>query len=552
LANQESNRNIVLDTFTSSARSSGFWSAIAAIVGVFATVAGFILVLLIDEIRNFGLAVMIIGMILLFVALVLSPRAVAMFMAGRQGRYGTNIIVMTLAFFTIVILLNFLLFRTSNRFDVTATRVFTLSPQTVQILKSLDSPVRANAFFVPSDGSTAFQQQQADDLLNELAGQNPNFTYRFIDPELEKTLANQYGVQTYPTVVFEDIEQGSQQGVLGLNEQDFVTGILIATGIKQKRVYFLTGHKEASVTRNPVDGSTDVKGFDFAIQGMQRDNYDVRPLNLLEQPDGVPSDAAVVVIPGPTQDLNTDELNALMDYLWDGGSLVMLLDPGIPSTYRQFINRWGIQIYNESVADVVSNVAGESLTPMIQRTNGQFLPSSVTGLPIVDDLDVIFFPGSTALGLVVPQADFPAYIDYTPLVMSTPASWLEINPDEVEFNPGLDLGGPLDLVVAVRAAASMDGTPVRTENKLAKLIVFTDSDFVRNGFFYSSDNADIFLNSVNWLADDKDLISIRPKLVPFRELVVNQRERNFIKWSSWFVPPLIMLILSTIVWWRRR
>lgn len=552
MANQESNRNIALDTFTSSARSSGFWSAIAAIVGVFATVAGFILVLLIDEIRNFGLAVMIIGMILLFVALVLSPRAVAMFMAGRQGRYGTNIIVMTLAFFTIVILLNFLLFRTSNRFDVTATRVFTLSPQTVQILESLDSPVRANAFFVPSDSSTGFQQQQAEDLLNELAGKNPNFTYRFIDPELEKTLANQYGVQTYPTVVFEDIEQGSQQGVLGLNEQDFVTGILIATGIKQKRVYFLTGHKEASVTRNPDDGSTDVKGFDFAIQGMQGDNYDVRPLNLLEHPDGVPSDAAVVVVPGPKQDLNTDELNALMDYLWDGGSMVMLLDPEIPSTYRQFINRWGIQIYNESVADVVSNVAGESLTPMIQRTNGQFLPSSVTGLPIVDDLDVIFFPGSTALGLVVPQEDFPPYIIYTPLAMSTPASWLELNPDEVEFNPGLDLGGPLDLVVAVQAAASMDGTAVRTETKTAKLIVFTDSDFVRNGFFFSSDNKDIFLNSVNWLADDTDLISIRPKLFPFRELVVNQRERNFIKWSSWFVPPLIMLILSTIVWWRRR
>jgi ABC-type uncharacterized transport system involved in gliding motility auxiliary subunit len=515
-------------------------------------VAGFILVLLVDEIRNFGLAVMIIGMILLFVALVLSPRAVAMFMAGRQGRYGTNIIVMTLAFFTIVILLNFLLFRTSNRFDVTATRVFTLSPQTVQILESLDSPVRANAFFVPSDGSTAFQKQQAEDLLNELAGKSPNFTFRFIDPELEKTLANQYGVKTYPTVVFEDIEQGRQQGVLGLNEQDFVTGILIATGIKQKRVYFLTGHKEASVTRNPADGTTDVNGFDFAIEGMQRDNYDVRPLNLLEQLDGVPSDAAVVVVPGPTQDLNADELNALMDYMWDGGSLVMLLDPGIPSTYRQFINRWGIQIYNESVADVVSNVGGESLTPMIQRTNGQFLPSSVTGLPIVDDLDVIFFPGTTALGLVVPQADFPLYINYTPLAMSTPASWLELNPDEVEFNPGLDLSGPLDLVVAVEAAASMDGTAVRTENKTAKLIVFTDSDFVRNGFFYSSDNADIFLNSVNWLADDTDLISIRPKLVPFRELVVNQRERNFIKWSSWFVPPLIMLILSTIVWWRRR
>jgi len=108
------------------------------------------------------------------------------------------------------------------------------------------------------------------------------------------------------------------------------------------------------------------------------------------------------------------------------------------------------------------------------------------------------------------------------------------------------------MVVVIRASATLDGQPVRSDTKLAKLIVFADSDFARNGFFFSSDNADFFLNSVNWLADDTDLISIRPKLVPFRELVVNRRERDFIKWSSWFVPPAIMLILSTIVWWRRR
>ena len=553
MANQESNRTLIVETFLGSARSSGFWSAISGVVGVTASLAGIILVLAIDELRNFGIAVLIIGLVMMFVALVLSPRAVAIFMGGRQGRYGTNIVVMTVAFFAIVVLLNYLFYLTSNRFDVTATRVFTLSAQTEQILKNLDRPVRANAFFIPDNSATAFAEQQAEDLLNEFSRQSPNFTYRFVDPELERTIATQYDVQDYPTVVFEDIDQGSQQGTFGLNEQDFVTGILIATGIKQKRVYFLTGHKEASITRSPTTGEVDSKGFDFAIEGMQRDNYDVRPLNLLEQPDGVPSDAAVVVIAGPEQNLSSaEELDALTEYMLDGGSIIMLLDPPVPTTYRQFINRWGLQIFNESVVDVVSNVGGEQSTPMFQRTNGQFVPNSLTGVPIVDDLDVVFFPDATALSLLVEPEDLPAFITYTPLALTTPASWLETKPDNVEFNPGIDPAGPLDVVAVIQAAGTLDLQPVRTENKLAKLIVFTDSDFVRNSFFFSSDNADFFLNAVNWLADDTELISIRPKLVPFRELVVNQRERDFIKWSSWFVPPIIMLILSTIVWWRRR
>ena len=76
--------------------------------------------------------------------------------------------------------------------------------------------------------------------------------------------------------------------------------------------------------------------------------------------------------------------------------------------------------------------------------------------------------------------------------------------------------------------------------------------FAKNQFYSSSENSDLFLNSVNWLAEDFDLISIRPKLFPFRELVVTTREINFIKWSSWLLPPGLMLILGSVIWWRRR
>ena len=70
------------DLFLASARSTGFWSFVAAAVGILAVVAGGALFLTIEEIREFSITVLVIGIVLLFLALVLSPRAVAIFLAG--------------------------------------------------------------------------------------------------------------------------------------------------------------------------------------------------------------------------------------------------------------------------------------------------------------------------------------------------------------------------------------------------------------------------------------------------------------------------------------
>ena len=534
-----------------SLKSTGFWSAIGAIVGLIATVGGIVVFLTVDELRNFAVSVLIIGLVLLFIALVLSPRAIAVFMAGRQGRYGANIAVMTLAFFIIMILINFLLFRSPTRVDLTATRVFSLSQQTVQVLETLDKPVRANAFFVPADTGTAFDQQQAEDLLNEFSRRSSNFTYRFIDPELNRSVAVQYDVREFPVVVFEDLETEVQQGVFSFTEQDFVTGVLVATGVQQKRVYFLTGHQEATFSRDPVTGETDEDGLDFALQGMQRDNYEIRALNL-KQEGAVPEDSAILIIAGPKSDLDTDEMDAVMDYLIGGGKIVMLLDPDTPDTYRQILAEWGMLVGKDPLADLISNVAGEAKTPMVQKSNAQFVSSGLTGVPIADKLNVVFFPDATAVQPIIPLEDIPPYIAYGSLARTTPASWLESHAEEVNYDPGDDTQGPFDVGAVIQAGGTLTGQPVTAQDTVAKLVVFGDSDFARNKFFFSSDNADLLLNSVNWLAEDYDLISIRPKLIPFRELVVNQRERDFIKWSSWFVPPILMLALAIFVWWRRR
>ena len=533
------------EVLRSSARSAGFWSAIAAIVGVIAAAAGGILQLTIEETSNFSVSVLVIGLVLLFVALVLSPRAVALFMVGRRGRYGTNAVVMTLAFFAIFALVNFLMFRaTCGRFDITATRVFTLAPQTVQVLDDLDTRVRANAFFVETQSSPI--KEAAEDLLNEFARRSSNFEYRFVDPEFSKSIALQYDVTDYPTIVFESVEEGKRQAISTLTEQEFVTGILVSTGVSQKRVYFLTGHNEAYTTRDPLTGTTDEQGFDFAVQGMQRDNYSVPPLNL-SQTGEVPDDAAVLVIAGPQGNLDSTELSALTDYVTGGGRLIVLTDPDTPITFVDFLAQWGVQLGGKSVADAISNVGGNMLTPLLQRSNVQY--STAGGSGITDRLDVTFFPDVTSVELVLPIADMPPHIRILPLGLTTPVSWLETDVEDVRYDQLEDTLGPFFVAATIEASGMLD-EPERHE--LARFVIFGDSDFAKNKFFYSNDNADFFLNSINWLAEDYELISIRPKPFPFRQLVVNTREREFIKWSSWFVPPSVMILLGGFVWWRRR
>ena len=522
--------------------SAGLWSIVAAIVGALAIAAGGTAYLIVEEIRGFALVVLAVGLALLLLALALSPRALAMSLAGRRGRYGVNAVVVSVAFFALIILVNLQIFRNPGRLDLTFTRAFTLAEQTVQALGTLDGPVRANAFFVP--GESVQSRRQAEDLLSELDRQSDKFTYRFIDPEVSVSDARQYDVVSYPTIVIEDLTTGVQQPIGVFTEQELVTGILVATGEMRKRIYYLSDHGERSES-----GRAQGDGLDAALAGMRSDNYSVASLSLAETGE-VPSDAAVVVVAGPKKDLSDSDAEALEAYIVSGGSVLGMFDPGAPDSFVRLIARWGVKLGSHSIADVVSNVGGEALSPLAQRSNAQF-PTRTPGGTITDRLTVAFFPDVTSVETVLPLEEMPPdeLISVDPLAITTPGSWIESDPERAEFDPNEDRRGPFPMAVAVEASGTLNG---KERHARAKLIIFGDSDFASNRYFPSLDNADLLLNSVNWLAADFDLISIRPKVFPSRRLVVNRRELEFIKWTGWLFPPSVMLILGVYVWWRRR
>jgi ABC-type uncharacterized transport system involved in gliding motility auxiliary subunit len=104
------------------------------------------------------------------------------------------------------------------------------------------------------------------------------------------------------------------------------------------------------------------------------------------------------------------------------------------------------------------------------------------------------------------------------------------------------------------AIAELGGGPIVEEGRFVEtnMVVIGDTDFASNQFFASAKNGDLLVNSVNWLAEDFELITVRPKTPSFRELVLTQTERDFIRWSGWLLMPSLIGLAGVWTWWRRR
>jgi ABC-type uncharacterized transport system involved in gliding motility auxiliary subunit len=527
-------------------------SAIIAIAGAVSVLAGLVLFLFLLELRGSAYTLLSVGGIMLLASLLMSSATVREALIGRRGRYGANTLVMIIAFTSLAILVQTLAVRNSYRWDVTATRQFTLAEQTVKILNNLENPIQATAFFVPNSASQEQYRVPVQDLLSELKHRSGGkFGYRFVDPDIQRSLAKQYNVTQYPTVVFEDQTTGVQQRIAApfFQERDFASSLLIVTGAQRKLIYYLEGHQEKDLADREPESH---KGFGFAAGSLARDNYDVVLYSpYAEESPFIPltgeNAAAAVIIAGPGQDLIAREITALHDYLKRGGRLLLLLEPDSPQSYADFLAPWAIIVNEGFIVDEGNNVAGQTQTPLIRR--GQYSKQPPIDA-ITKPLDQVYFPGATSFQQALPQEEMPSTISVYSIASTSFFSCLAPDAEASDCREGRI--GPQFVAVAVAATAPLNEPPDSNATQLTKIVAFGDSDFANNFHHFSLSNSDMLLNSVNWLTEDVALASVRSKPIAFRRLVVTGREMQFIRGLSWFVLPAFMALLAGVAWWRRR
>ena len=581
----------------------GGLSTTFAFAGAGVLVLGVILLLFLSDLRLYSYITLGIGGGLVATSVVISFGTVSRAVKGRRGRYSTNTVVMIAAFLGIAAFANFLAFENSARMDVTAAKKFSLAQRTLDLLKNLDEPVEAKAFFGPATSpEEETVQREIRDVLDEFEVHSQKFSYEFVDPDAKPGIARDYGITQYGTIAVDSknskkihlfaptVSLGREGALQVAVQQDFVTALLIVTGKEQKIVYFLTGHGERDVfNREPS-----TEGFGFAATGTEDENYAVFTLNLT-LPEGkeqleldrcqLPPPAAgaepepcqpkvnMVIVAGPRDPLPDNEAQILNDYLKSGGNMLFLVEPDTHQSFRNFLARWGTLVGEGRIVDLQRSLPENTEITVVTREQYiNTIPEPLNSLlgirGFTSLLDTTYYPGVTSLapageGVLFFPSEVPEDEDQedqriptvfgTALAVTSAASWLINDPGRTDPQPG-DQIGPLFPAIAVRAIAPLDEELPADLAGLtpASIVVFGDSDFASNRYFHSFGNSDFFLNAVNWLVGDIPLAGIRARSADVRVLETTRNQYDIIRFTSWLMLPALMAALGGFVWWRRR
>jgi len=469
----------------------------------------------------------------------------------RHARYGAVAGLGVLIMLGILIAVNYLSNRRNVRWDLTENKQYTLSDQSVKLLRNLTAPVKF-LVFDKEDNFARFRPR-----LDSYRYNSSQVDVEYIDADKRPVQTRQYNVDTYGTIVMEYM--GRTERVTSDAEQDLTNALIKLLNPQARKVYFLSGHGE----KDPAS-SNDRSGYSGISEALKRDNYAFDKL-VLAQTNAIPMDATVLIVAGPRTDLLEQEVPILTEYLtMRNGKLLVMLDPSDnikqPTTMPRLtalLKEWGIA----STESVIVDLSG--------RTSVATVPVGAPPYPqhaITEGFGLItMFPLVRA---ITPAADAPDARKGQTFVQTAQASWAETDlssledPSKLTSDPAKgDLAGPVSVAVATAVPAAVPAvTPAADTEKPAddtpkpetRVAAIGDSDFASNAYLGIEGNRDLFMNMVNWLAQQQNLIAIRPREAADRRLTLTANTQFGIFWLSIVFIPAAVLGAGVFTWWRRR
>jgi ABC-type uncharacterized transport system involved in gliding motility auxiliary subunit len=436
------------------------------------------------------------------------------------------LLLYSLVVIAILVAVNYIARDHSRSWDLTLNQIHSLSPESVKIVRGLKTPLHLVYF----DRAEAFGR--AREFLSKYQRQSNEVEVQYIEPDRHPDKARQYGIQSYGTLVVE--AGGRKQLVNSLREEDVTNALVRVLKGGRKVVYFAQGEGEHDPDDPGRNGCSQVK------KALEDDNFTVKTLVLAQSPE-VPTDAAVLVVAGPTHDLVDPEVNAISDYLSKGGRVLFMLRPETKGPLVDYIeSKLNVKLTPDIVVDTsgVGRLFGASqLMPIVAHYDDHPITNEMSRLATL-------FPYART---VEPGDEKDSKASVSPLLETSEASFAATNfsLQEVKLDPKTARRGPLTLGVA----GTLSGAKAGDEGRFA---VFGSADFIINPIVTFNGNQDLFLNAINWLASQEAFISIRPKPPNNTPINLSQAQMRVVLWSSLVGLPLLIVLSGVGVWWRRR
>jgi ABC-type uncharacterized transport system involved in gliding motility auxiliary subunit len=326
------------------------------------------------------------------------------------------------------------------------------------------------------------------------------------------------------------------------------------------KIYFIEGHGEKSL------GNTDVLGISAIEQRLKNSGNQVEGLSLIGL-DKMPEDLDLFVVAGPTKGFQDEEIDLMLNYLKNGGRGLFLLDPDMTQRVSRKLparlSEFGIQVTNSVVLDPLNRI----------RSLASFSIQNYPGShPITNNFDFITL--FSLVSAVSPSKPMPEGMTATAILKASQRSWGETDfsvfsqdggMPEKNINEG-DIGSPAPFGVAASGrlkkgdGAEEGETDPKGEEALdesskqrdTRLVVVGDSEFITNQFAGTYGNHDLFLNMVNWLTSNEDLISIRPREEKRVTLNPSGLSLLALRWVTFAIIPLFFVGIAIWLYRRRR
>jgi ABC-type uncharacterized transport system involved in gliding motility auxiliary subunit len=493
-------------------------------------------------------------------------------MRKQALRYTTTGIVGVVLAVALTAMVNWLAARHYLSADWTSSKMYSISDKTRGILADLEEEIRVVVFMTPASPL----YDQVLELLNRYAAASDKIKVEYIDPDKEplrtKQLAEQFGISVADTVVFgygdrtkyvssdqmaeydyAAAQYGQAPSMRAFKgEEQFTSAILSLVAPDVPKIYFSTGHGEASLTGAGSGAQAD-RSLAVLAEALKRENIEAANTVLLS--GEVPADADVLAIVGPTRPFTEPELAALEAFVGRGGRLMVCLDPLIEPTgtmratrLEGFLAARGIRVNDDLVVDPSRKLPFYDLSAVYLTD----FPSH----PVTQGLEGLAVLFSVSRSLTADGDPAP-----TVIVETSGEGWGERNLGQLLAGQPVtrdadDTPGPATVGVVWSEEPVSAGGPgeeaATAEASGARIVVYGDSDFMADYEISNAGNLVLAMNTINWLAAREQALGIPPREVEQVSLFLSQQQLRTILLITLLAMPGAAIVLGILVWRRRR
>ena len=487
----------------------------------------------------------------------------------KNMKFTTIAWIMAIMLLVIIIPVNIFASVFDKKFDLTSSKMYSLTDTTTDYLNSLDKTIDFYFLMEMEELREAEEAVRgtADDItafvsMLDSYAEFDCINFIDVDPDKNPDIAQELNPDGFVNLSHGDMvlkcgdnvkriqrnsmytDKVDEEGnILAeyFHGENLITGAIksVVEGIMPS-VYFLTGHGEKSIENDYTQFRKNLKNY----------NYEAKELNLTTA-DKVPDDAAIIVVAAPKSDISDAERTKLEEYMDRGGNLSLLMSPNSDDfdyvNISELMLQYGLAMDYNIVSETSSeyHVAGDENTILVNLVDASNHESDevvdLTSALIEAESIYPYMPASRSLYNV--QTENASDLIICPLIetydtaLGKPYGGTAVDPDEIS--------GKLYL-----AAYSQD----RTRNN-SKIVVMGNAEFIDDNHVnedYTIVPVMLYLSSISWMYGSDIDMGVADKTLTSDQMVLATKEDTKVMLGILYTAPVVVAAVGVIIWLRRK